>query len=796
MRNRSFAGFASLMVLVGAFLIPAAGQTAVQTASGEVAEGKALIAQYCVGCHNDRTKTAGLSLEGADFASIPDNAEVWEKILLKLRAGVMPPGGRPRPSPEAQDRFVAWVEKQIDRFAIAHPNPGRVESFHRLNRAEYRNVIRDLLDLDIDVATLLPLDSASFGFDNMAGLKLSQALMERYLTAARKISRMAIGTPEGGAVAETYRIAADRLQADRADGLPFGTRGGLLVEHTFPQDAEYVIRVEPTSRIIGGERLEVAIDGQPIGLFTLERRPQGYDGEGLPSTYDTRVSVKAGPHAVGVTFLKTPAVLAETMRRPYLNPRVSRISMAYVEAVTITGPFGDVGVGQTSSRRRIFVCQPATAAQEPACARQILSRLGRRAYRRPVTDDDLRVPMTAYNLGRRGKSFEAGIERALEQLLVSPEFLFRVLPDPITTAKGATSYRLSDLELASRLSFFLWSSIPDDELLDVASRGALSQPAVLERQVRRMIADARSEALTVNFAGQWLQLRNLEAARPSEVLFPDFDDSLRQAFRRETELFFDSILLEDRSALDLLRADHTFVNERLARHYEIPFVKGSHFRRVAVPDDSRRGLLGHGSILTVTSHPTRTSPVFRGKWVLENILGARPPDPPPIVPPLPEQSGAYAAGKKPSMRELMARHRANAVCASCHSMIDPAGFALEEFDAIGRHREVDASYNPIDTSGTLPDGTPFNGVADLRAALLRRPERFLFNLTEKLLTYALGRGVEYYDMPWIRKIVRDAASNDYRLSSLIAGIVKSPAFTSRKVQDPSPTETRASAARP
>ena len=796
MRNRPFAGFASLMVLVGAFLSPAAGQTAAQTVSAEVAEGKVLIAQYCAGCHNDRTKTAGLSLEGADFSSIPDNAEVWERILLKLRAGVMPPGGRPRPSPEAQDRFVAWVEKEIDRFAIAHPNPGRVESFHRLNRAEYQNVIRDLLDLDIDVATLLPSDSASFGFDNMAGLKLSQALMERYLTAARKISRTAIGTPEGSAVAETYRIAADRMQADRADGLPFGTRGGLLVEHTFPQNAEYLIRVEPTGRISGGERLEVAIDGQRIGLFTLQLRPQGYDGEELPSTYDTRLSVKAGPHAVGVTFLKTPAVLAETMRGPYLNPRVSRPSMAYLEALTITGPFGDVGVGETPSRRRIFACQPATAAQEPACARQILSRLGRRAYRRPVTDDDLRVLMTAYNLGRRGESFTAGIERALEQLLVSPEFLFRVLADPITPANGSTSYRLSDLELASRLSFFLWSSVPDDELLDVASRGALSQPAVLERQVRRMLTDPRSEALTVNFAGQWLQLRNLEAARPSEVLFPDFDDSLRLAFRRETELLFHSILLEDRSALDLLRADYTFVNERLARHYEIPFVKGSHFRRVAVRDDSRRGLLGHGSILTVTSHPTRTSPVFRGKWVLENILGTRPPDPPASVPPLPEQSGAYAAGKKPSMRELMARHRANAVCASCHSMIDPAGFALEEFDAIGRRREVDASYNPIDASGTLPDGTPFNGVADLRTALLRRPERFLFNLTEKLLTYALGRGVEYYDMPWIRKVVRDAASNDYRLSSLIVGIVKSPAFTSRRVQDTSPTETRASAARP
>ena len=741
---------------------------------------RALLDRYCVGCHNERAKTAGLTLDAMDTAKVGDSAASWEKVVRKLRGGQMPPASLPKPDEAARDAFVSWLETELDRASAASPNPGRTETFHRLNRAEYRNAVRDILALDIDVASLLPGDSASYGFDNMAGaLKVSESLMERYLSAARKISRAAVGDAPPGPAAEIYHVSPAQLQDDRVDGLPFGTRGGTLVTHLFPRDAEYVFRFE-LANTTGGAELDFLLDGERAKLFSVKGGARAVDADGNETNegLEVRLPVKAGPHEVGAAFLKSPTLLAEANRRPFMNPTVSRPAGAALRVVTITGPFSDAGVSDTPSRRRIFVCRPEPAA-ESRCAKAIFSALARRAYRRPVVDDDLKVVLAAYTESRKDSGFEQGIERGLQQLLVSPEFLFRVEADPPKTT--ANNYQISDLELASRLSFFLWSSVPDDELLDAAAAGRLKNPAVLERQVRRMLADPRSEALTSNFAGQWLQLRNLAAVTPSEVLFPDFDDTLRQSLRRETELFFDSVVREDHSALDLLTADYTFVNERLAKHYGIPNIQGSHFRRVAVADENRRGLLGQGSILTITSQPVRTSPVFRGKWILENILGTPPPQPPPNVPPLPEKSGVYA-GKAPSMRERMAQHRANATCASCHSMIDPLGFGLEHFDPTGRWRDVDELYGAIDATGILPDGTKFDGLPGLRAALVKRPDRFVSTLTEKLLTYALGRGVEYYDMPAVRKIVHDAAATNYKMSAVVLGITKSLPFQMRRLQ--------------
>jgi uncharacterized protein DUF1592/uncharacterized protein DUF1588/uncharacterized protein DUF1585/uncharacterized protein DUF1587/uncharacterized protein DUF1595/cytochrome c len=744
---------------------------------------RALLDRYCVTCHNQRLKTGGLTLDTMDVAAIGDHADTWEKVVRKLRGGLMPPPGRTRPDLATQDAFVAWLENELDQSAAAQPNPGRTETFHRLNRAEYHNVVRDVLALDIDVASLLPGDSASYGFDNMAGaLKLSESLMERYLSAARKISRAAIGFAPSAPGAQTYHVSPALRQDDRIEGLPFGTRGGTLITHLFPQDAEYVFRFD-LSNTTGGAELEVTVDGDRINLFTVKPGARAVDADGNEQLekLEVQVPITAGPHQVAATFIKSPTVLPETNRRPFLNPTVSRPALATLRGLTIVGPMNGKGLSETPSRRRIFVCQPGASRTDPAgesaCAKKILSTIARRAYRRPVGDDDLKILLAAYQQGRADGGFESGIERGLQQLLIGPEFLFRVEADP-GSSKAEANYRISDLELASRLSFFLWSSVPDDELLDAAVRGDLRRPPVLERQVRRMLADKRSEALTANFAGQWLQLRNLAVVTPSEVLFPDFDDSLRQSFRRETELFFDSIIRDDRSALDLLNADYTFLNDRLARHYGIAGVQGSHFRRITLTDPNRRGLLGQGSVLTVTSQPVRTSPVFRGKWILENILGTPPPPPPPNVPALPDKTGVYA-GRAPSMRERMSQHRENPVCASCHSMIDPLGFGLEHFDPIGRWRNVDETYGPIDASGTLPDGTPFNGAAEMRAALVKRPERFVTALTEKLLTYGLGRGVEYYDMPAVRGIVREAAANDYRMSTIILGIAKSLPFQYR-----------------
>ena len=750
-------------------------------ASDSAEASRTVIRRYCVACHNGRTLTAGLALDDVDLTRVGDHAELWEMVVRKLRAGLMPPAGRPRPDEATYDRVATWLETELDAAAAASPNPGRTQTFHRLNRAEYRNAVRDVLGIAVDVEELLPADSASYGFDNIAGvLRVSESLMERYLTAARRIGRAAVGTTPPTAVARTYTVSPALPQDDHVEGLPYGTRGGALITHRFPLDAEYVLRVE-VSRVAGGAQLEVTVDGERVELFRMQQGLPSLDIDGneVGDNLEVRLPVAAGPREIGVAFLKTPALLSETPRRLFLNPTVSRRELPYLRSVTVTGPFDAAGPGDTPARRRLFVCRPADAGGEAACADTILATLARRAWRRPVDGADLEILRIAYAAGREGGGFEAGIERALQQLLVSPEFLFRVEADPADApAAAGGNYRIGDLELASRLSFFLWSSVPDDELLDAAAAGALSDPAELGRQVRRMLADDRARALTDNFVGQWLQLRNLEAARPSQVLFADFDDGLRQAFRRETELFFESIVREDRSVLDLLDADYTFVNDRLARHYGIPHVQGSHFRRVAV-SGHRGGLLGQGSILTITSHPVRTSPVFRGRWILTNILGTPPPDPPPNVPALPDRAGAYA-DRTPSMRERMAAHRDNPACASCHAMIDPLGFGLERFDPVGRLRDVDEQHQPIDTSGVLPDGTAFDDVPGLRTALLARPDRFVGTLTEKLLTYALGRGLEPYDMPAVRRIVREAADEEYRLSAVVLGIVESLPFRERR----------------
>ena len=760
---------------------PAGARQAPAEAPDPAAASRTVLRRYCIGCHNGRTLTAGLALDTVDLAQVGDHADLWEKVVRKLRAGLMPPAGRPRPDEATYDRVSAWLETELDSAAAARPNPGRTQTFHRLNRAEYQNAVRDVLGIAVEIEDLLPADSASYGFDNIAGvLRVSESLMERYLTAARRISRAAVGTTPPTVVARTYTVSPALPQDDHVEGLPYGTRGGTLITHRFPLDAEYRLRVE-VSRVAGGAELEVTMDGERVELFRMQQGLPSLDIDGneVGDNLEVTLPIAAGPREIGVAFLKTPALLSETPRRLFLNPTVSRRDLPYLRSVTVTGPFEVRGPGDTPARQRLFVCRPADAGEEEACADTILATLARRAFRRPIDDADLEILRIAYGVGREGGDFEAGIERALQQLLVSPEFLFRVEADPVDAPFAtAVNYRLADLELASRLSFFLWSSVPDDELLAAAAGGALSDPAVLERQVRRMLVDDRARALTDNFVGQWLQLRNLESARPSQVLFADFDDGLRQAFRRETELFFESIVREDRSVLDLLDADYTFVNDRLARHYGMPHVQGSHFRRVAVTGH-RGGLLGQGSILTITSHPVRTSPVFRGKWILTNILGTPPPDPPPNVPALPDRAGAYA-DRTPSMRERMAVHRDNPACASCHAMIDPLGFGLERFDPVGRLRDVDEQHQPIDASGVLPDGTPFNDVAELRTALLARPDRFVGTLTEKLLTYALGRGLEYYDMPAVRAIVREAAEKDYRVSAVILGIVESLPFRERR----------------
>ena len=727
-----------------------------------------------------------------DLSDVAGEAAVWEKVVAKLRAGAMPPQPRPRPAPAAYDGFRAWLETELDRAAAADLRPGRTEALHRLSRVEYRNVVRDLLDLDVDVSDLLPADDTSYGFDNIAGvLGVSPTLMERYLAAARKIARLAVGSPVPSPIAETFRVPSDQGQDGHVAGLPFGTRGGMVVDFNFPEDAEYVISVVPDGPLyIEPHALELTLDGERLELFTVgralepgQRRSQYAEADAR----EVRVRVSAGPHRVGAAFLRKTAAEQERTRKLYKRPFTGEGSGAdsryqpYLERLTIAGPFESRGgrpLVDTPSRARIFTCEPGgDAASAAACAADILAGLAQRAFRRPVTGGDVDRLLVFYEQGAATGGFDGGIELALRRLLVSPEFLFRIVEDPPGLPPG-TAYEISDLELASRLSFFLWSSIPDDELLDAAVRGGLRDPAVLEAQTRRMLADPRAGALVTNFAGQWLGLRNAAAVQPDEDLFPDFGEDLRQGFRRETEMLFDAILREDRSVVELLSADYTFLNERLAVHYGIPNVRGSHFRRVALDDPGRGGLLGHGSILTVTSHANRTSPVVRGKWVLENILGTPPPPPPPDVPAL----EATTTGRTLTMREAMEQHRANPVCASCHRVMDPLGLALEPFDAIGRWRTPNETKVPMDLTGVMPDGTVFDGPAGLKAALLAHPERFVATVTEKLLTYAVGRGVEYYDAPAVRAITRAAANDGYRLTTLILGVVESPPFRMRSTE--------------
>lgn len=744
--------------------------------------------QYCVGCHSDKAKIGGLSLQSVNTKDVAEHSDVWEKVVRKLRARQMPPAGMPRPDEKTYDTIVASLEGSLDRAAAAKPNPGRTDTFRRLNRTEYKNVIRDLLALDVDVSSMLPGDDSSHGFDNVTVGELSPMLLERYLAAAQKISRLAIGTPVRSPGGDTVILPADLTQESHFDELPFGTRGGTVVHYTFPQDGEYEIQLrltrdrnEDVEGLSGQHEIEVTLDDQRIQVFTVKPPPRGNDHSKVDADLHVRIPVKAGEHQLAADFVKKPTALLETVRQPYQAhfnmDRHPRVQPA-LYSISVTGPYNPTGPGETASRAKIFVCHPAKGADEDGCAKRIISTLARRAWRKQVSDPEIQVPLKFYEDAKKDGSFESGIEMALRAILVSPHFLFRIEQDPSNVAPG-TAYRLSDTELASRLSFFLWSSIPDDELLDVAVKGTLKQPAVLEREVRRMLADARSESLVNNFAEQWLYLRNLAAANPDARMFPDFDDNLRQAFRRETEMFFESIMREDRNVLDLLQANYTFVNERLAKHYGIPNVYGSRFRRVTFgPDDHRGGLLSQGSILTVTSYATRTSPVIRGKWVLTNILGTPPPPPPPNVPPL-KDAGNGAAPQ--TMRERMAQHRANPACAGCHKLMDPIGFSLENYDATGRWRTAD-SGTPVDAAGGLPDGSTFDGLDGLKKALLARPELFVSTTTEKLLTYALGRGVEDYDEPAVRAIVQGAKAHDYSFSSLVLGIVNSTPFQMRRSQ--------------
>jgi mono/diheme cytochrome c family protein len=774
----------------GRHVLVAAARTAPFTTQPPAPEHASLVGTYCVTCHNDRLKTAGLSLQHLELADVPGHADVWEKVARKLRSGEMPPSTvRSRPDPQVAAAFVTYLETTLDRAAVSHPNPGRAP-MHRLNRAEYSNAIRDLLAVDIRPGDWLPVDDSGYGFDNIAAvLSTSPALLDRYMSAARKVSRLAVGDLTMKPVEEIYDAKRDPLKGSRnerlSDELPFDSRAGIAVAHYFPLDAEYVFKI----RFLGVQ-------------------PDGEEAETDP--YQVRVAVKAGLHTVGVTSPRenlkveseTPGGgrgggaggrggAAQTPWPVDLRLNGARLKRFDVPAMPpeiskliVGGPYEPAGRGDTPSRRKTFVCRPgsvdgrpARSVQESACARTILTRLARRAFRRPVTSADIQPLYAFYEKGRAHGDFESGIQAALEAMLVSPEFLFRIEQDPQPAGAGK-AYRISDVDLASRLSFFLWSSIPDDELLDLAERGGLNDPAALQRQVRRMLDDPRADALVSNFAGQWLHLRNVDTVKPDPMVLP-FDEALRQAFRTETTLFVSSIFREDRSLLDLLSADYTFVNQRLAEHYGIPRVYGSQFRRVTLTDANRRGLLGQGSVLTVTSYPNRTSVVQRGKWILENLLGTPPPPPPPDVPEL----KAAPHGKVLSMREQMQVHRANAVCAACHARMDPIGFALENYDAVGRWRSEDAGTT-IDASGKLPDGTDFQGPAGLRQLLLTRyRDDFVRTASEKLLTYALGRGVEYYDFPAVRSIDREAARDNYRISSLILAIVKSMPFQMRRASD-------------
>ncbi|HEY7337912.1 MAG TPA: DUF1592 domain-containing protein [Bryobacteraceae bacterium] len=749
---------------------------------------RSLLDQYCVGCHNQKAKVGGLALDTVDLSRPADYAQTLERVIRKLRAGMMPPAGSKRPDPVTYAALASSIEAAVDRAEAANP-AAVAPGVHRVNRVEYANSVRELLGLEIDPAAFLPVDDASSGFDNLAGtLTLSPALVEGYVAAAGKISRLALGH-ETALTEKRYVIPGDRSQERHVEGLPLGTRGGAVFSYNFPADGEYLISWYSVRDYNGvlfagnrkGEKVEVLLDGERIKLFEMDQVSRLT--ESLNEKNQVRLAVKAGPHTVGVTFLATTQVPIDDLNRHYQRgvlesgPLEGFTFSPQIGQVVITGPYDGKPATDLPSRRKIMLCAPAADGEVP-CAKKILAELARRAYRRPVTDADLEDLLSEYQNGRNQGDFESGIERALQAVLADPEFVFRGEAIPAGIKPGQ-AFRIGDLELASRLSFFLWSGPPDDQLLALASEGKLSDADVLERQTRRMLSDARSRALVTNFGAQWLQLRNLASSSPIALDFPDFDDTLRDAFRTETEMLLESFIREDRNVAELLDADYTFVNERLARHYGITNVYGSQFRRVKLAGELevRRGLLGKGSFELITSLADRTSPVQRGKWVLMNVLGIIPPDPPPNVPAL-KESGDHAEGARPaqiSMRQRMDEHRANPVCASCHRMFDPIGFALEAFDATGRYRTTEFG-KPLDLSGQLVDGTQFTGPEGLREALVRYSPQFVQVVTEKLLTYALGRAIEYYDMPAIRKITREAERNDNRFSSIVLGIVKSAPF--------------------
>ncbi|MBZ5675486.1 MAG: DUF1592 domain-containing protein [Acidobacteriia bacterium] len=783
--------------ILGVLLLGTTGQTQTptpqQNTQAASAAASATIKQYCIGCHSAALKTGGVVLDPTSLNQVANNAETWERAIKQLRAKSMPPVPMPRPDAATYDRVASYLETELDRAASAKPNPGDLPTLHRLTRTEYHNAIRDLLAIDdlpkeMDYTLLLPSDNASSGFDNIADLLyVSPATMERYLDASTKISRLAVGDPAMPVMVNIYRTPLEGPQDSQLEDLAFGTRGGTAIRSYFPLDGEYEINVELAGGARDPHQLEVTVDGERKQLVTLGGNAGrggrgaaggggGRGGRGGPSPTDFRIAVKAGPRLIGVTFVQKTEALDEATLHPRQRSRGTQPAIA---AVTIRGPYNSTGPGETPSRQRIFTCRPANAAAEPACAKQILSTLARRAYRRPVTDADMATLLTFYDNGRKERDFDLGIQRALERLLVSPQFLYRIERDPAGATPGSV-HTVSDLELASRLSFFLWSSIPDDELLDVAAAGKLKQPGVLEQQVKRMLADQRSESMVNNFAAQWLYLRDVDLKAPDLFVFRDFDEGLRASFEKETDLFLDSILRENRSVLELLTANYTFVNERLAKHYGIPNIRGAEFQRVTFPKDSPRGgLLGQGGILLLTSYSTRTSPVLRGKYILENLLAAAPPPPPATVPSLKTESAK--SGEPIPLREAMAQHRTDPACANCHARMDPIGFAMENFDAIGKWRDHDGS-SAIDVVSKLPDGTVVDGLAGVKQLLLNDPQRFVGAMTQKLLMYGIGRNVQYFDAPAVRKIVRDAVPDNYKFESLVLGVVKSAPFQMRTVK--------------
>jgi mono/diheme cytochrome c family protein len=824
MSYRGLLGFAVLSLAVAVAATPRAQAPAAQAQPASALAAAAVLKQYCATCHNERLKSGGLVIDPPAVANVSAGAESWEKVVRKLRTQSMPPPGVPRPDATSYDRVATFLEAELDRGEAARPHLGKLPLTHRLSRTEYRNAVRDLLALEslpreVSIDYLLPPDNISSGFDNIADLLfISPSNMERYLDAARKISRLAIGDPAMPVMVNIHRLDPEHPQDERVDELPFGTRGGIAVRSEFPVDGTYIVKVDVGAA--QGHDLEILVDGERVARRTLSGgrgapaidappgQPDPSDpdptppsnarpavtGRGVgavdaaaagggraagrgrgaaPGPLEFPLALKAGPKLIGVAFVQRTEARDESTLRPRMR---SRGTQPAINSVTISGPYKATAGGDTPSRRRIFVCRPASAADELPCARRILSSLSRRAYRRPVSETDVRDLLPFYERGRKEGSFELGIQKALERLLVSAQFLFRIEREPSNVATGA-AYRVSDLELASRLSFFIWSSIPDDQLLDMAAAGRLKDPKVLEQQVRRMLADSRSESLVTNFAAQWLYLRDIAAKQPDEILFADFDETLRTAMQRETELFIASVFRENRSVLDLLRANYTFLNERLARHYGVPNIKGSYFRRVTFPEGNvRGGLLGQGSVLTITSYSTRTSPVLRGKWVLENLLSAAPPPPPADVPSLKTET---APGKPLTLREAMIQHRAAPTCAGCHARMDPIGFAMENFDAVGRWRERDGDQ-PIDATGVFPEGTKFEGIPGLKQELLRQPEQFVGTVAERLLMYAIGRNLQYYDAPTVRAVMRDAQPANQTLASLVLGIVRSRPFQMRE----------------